>query len=674
MKHLLLIEDDSGRRTVELHTASSSIGRDPRNSIVINSREVSRQHAILLRLSHPDEADHQFRIIDGNFQGMPSKNGLFINGRQRTSHNLCHGDAIMFGARVDARYFAIEESSDVDWLLSGADEAADYMQTLVSTPIEPASTELAIESTIDGSSIARLASFPELFPHPIIEISLKGKLTYLNPAAVEQFPKIQLQKLEHPLLVGVIDAVKTTQQEQFRREITVGDRVNSPVRIFEQALNYIPQSDLIRIYLLDITSRKQAEDTLKALHSQLETEVEQRTQQFNEATNRLKQEEKALLASYATNRALLNAIPDPMFRIDCEGNFVNFKSPKHHTLPFAPESCLHHNLSEILPLPAAKLMQQQISKALETTDIQIIEFQLPRRDSAGSGASERPLDFEARIAVSAPDEVMVIFRDITERKQSEADIRTALQSERELNELKTRFVSMTSHEFRTPLTTILSSAELLEHYSDRWEQAKQLKYLSKIQVATKHMTELLNDVLLINQAEAGKIKFNLQPLVINEFCKDVIEEIQITTTSHQLVLNSSLSDGPLLMDRKLLRHIFTNLLSNAINYSPNGGEILITVVQQNETIVLSVKDSGIGIPEEARETLFESFVRGSNVGSISGTGLGLSIVKQFVDLYEGHIDCQSEVGKGTTFIVTLPILHARELDELDESPLAAGVA
>lgn len=643
MKHLLLIEDDDGQRTVELHAASSSIGRDPRNSIVLNSREVSRQHAILLRLSQPDRPDHQFRLVDGNFQGTPSTNGLFVNGRQRTSHNLAHGDSIMFGTQVDARYLAVEDGVDTDWLLSGDDEAADYMQTMIATPIEV--DELASEmDTVDGSSLARLASFPELFPHPIIEIALTGKLTYINPAAVTQFPEVQTERLEHPLLTGVIELVKTAHERQSTREIEIGDRV------FEEALNYIPQSDLIRIYILDITSRKQAENALMAIHSQLETEVKRRTQQFNEANSRLKQEEKALLASYATNRALLNAMPDPMFRIDRTGNFVNFKTPKHHTLPFDPERCLHRHLSEILPPMAVELMESHIQQAFITGDIQILEFQLK--------GSEVWLDFETRIAVSARDEVMVIFRDITERKKSEADIRNALESERELNEMKTRFVSMTSHEFRTPLTTILSSAELLEHYSDRWEQDKQLKYLSKIQVAAKHMTELLNDVLLINQMEAGKVAFNPQPLVMKSFCEEIIEEMQITTTVHRLVLQSQLPDVPLLLDRKLLRHIFTNLLSNAINYSPSGGDIEVTLTQQDDNISLSVKDSGIGIPEEARETLFESFVRGSNVGNISGTGLGLAIVKRFVDLYQGSIECKSQVGVGTTFVVQLPIVPA----------------
>ncbi|MGD1864673.1 MAG: ATP-binding protein [Phormidesmis sp.] len=640
MKHLLLIADDEGRRTIELQTSSSSIGRDARNSIVLNSPEISRQHAVLLRLPSSVDDEHRFRIIDGNFQGKPSTNGLLINGVPKFSHDLCHGDAIVFAASVDAHYFAVEDSSDTAWLFSGEDAAAlDYMKTCaVQRPL--AMEERAVDDGMNEASLERLASFPELFPHPIIEISLAGELTYLNPAALKQFPALQTSKLAHPLLEGVIELVKADQQRQSTRQVKIGDRT------FEEALNYIAQSDLVRIYLLDITSRRQAEEVMKALHRKLEIEFENRTRQFNDATTRLKREEKALLASHATNRALLNALPDPMFRIDANGQFVNIKIPKQHTLPFDPELCLNKMLADIWPLNVAQLMQNGIQQALVSTEIQVLDLQFP----------DTNVHFEARIAVSAQDEVMVIFRDITERKQSEADIRGALERQRELNEMKTQFVSMTSHEFRTPLTTILSSAELLEHYSEQWEKEKQLQYLQKIKVATKHMIELLNDVLLINKTEAGRLEFNPQPLVLNDFCKEVIEAIQVTTDTHTIQMHSQLCNAPMQLDRKLMRHILTNLLTNAVNYSPHGGEILLTVTHQNQEITLVVEDYGIGIPEESQATLFDSFVRGSNVGRISGTGLGLAIVKKSVDLHRGRIDCRSKVGEGTTFVVDLPLI------------------
>ena len=639
MQHLLIIEDDDGKRAVSLQADSDSIGRDVSNSIVLHSQEVSRQHAILLRVTRPGEAGHGFRIIDGNLQGKPSTNGLFINGRRSSAHNLRHGDEIVFGINVKIRYQTAAEDEDVGWLLSGSDEAEKYMATLIATPVD-ASTVVESDKPYDDAMVARLASFPELFPHPIIEISLAGELIYLNPAAVSQFPTISMTKLSHPILEGAIDTVKAQQQQRFVRNFTVG------AQIFEQSFHYIPQSELIRCYLVDITDRKRAEIELQTLHDELELQVKDRTTQVLATTERLKQEQKALQSSYATNRALLNAMPDPMLRISSDGQFVNFSEPKHHTLPFVISDCLHRPLAEIFPENVATAMQQHIDQVLVTGDIEILDFSL--------SVDGVELYFEARIVNSDAEEVIVIVRDITKRKQVETEIRSTLERERELNEMKTRFVSMTSHEFRTPLTTILSSAELLEHYGERWDIAKQHQYLKKIQTAATHMTELLNDVLLINRAESGRMEFNPQPLVLNDFCQEIVEELEITTNRHTLEMRSHLPDIPHQIDRKLMRHILTNLLANAINYSPSGGKIIVALNSAGEYIELQVQDSGIGIPAEAHPTLFDSFVRGPNVATISGTGLGLAIVKKSVALHQGQINFESTVGKGTTFTITLP--------------------
>ena len=154
------------------------------------------------------------------------------------------------------------------------------------------------------------------------------------------------------------------------------------------------------------------------------------------------------------------------------------------------------------------------------------------------------------------------------------------------------------------------------------------------------------------------MEFNPQPLVLNEFCQEIIEELQINTDRHSLELRSQLANHPHQVDRKLMRHILTNLLANAINYSPSGGEILISLDSMGEHIQLRVQDPGIGIPPEAHATLFDSFVRGPNVATISGTGLGLAIVKKSVALHQGQISFESTVGQGTTFIVTLPQIES----------------
>jgi signal transduction histidine kinase len=259
---------------------------------------------------------------------------------------------------------------------------------------------------------------------------------------------------------------------------------------------------------------------------------------------------------------------------------------------------------------------------------------------------------------------MAIVRDITERKRVEADIRTALEKEKELNELKSRFITMASHEFRTPLATILSSTELLQHYSYKWSEEKKLQHFQRIQAAVKHMTGLLNDVLLIGKAEAGKLQFNPTVINLSQFCRELVEEMQLTASDYRIVFRNqvdSLTDC--MMDEKLLRHILSNLLSNAIKYSTQGSTVSFELVCEQGDAVFRIQDQGIGIPVADQAQLFNSFHRASNVGTISGTGLGLAIVKKSVDFHGGNITFESEVGEGTAFIVTLPLFCLTENKE-----------
>ena len=319
MQHLLVITDIEGRRTVELNEGSSSIGRDSGNSITIDSYEISRQHAMLLRVTYPGKEGHAFRITDGNLQGKPSTNGLFVNGKRDDSCILKHGDEIAFGPDVPIRYIVSKEKIDPEQMCSNGEDSIEHLLTLSSaTPFGTNNTEI---DQLDYPILARLASFPELFIHAIVEFSLTGDITYLNPAAIQQFPELTDTDMKHPILSGVVEDVTQNGKRQSIREIVISEQV------FEQSIEYIPQSELIRSYLVDITERRRIENELKAVHKELAATVEKRTLQFNEASSRLKQEEKALVASYATNRALLDAIPDPMFRNSHAGTIVNFKDP-----------------------------------------------------------------------------------------------------------------------------------------------------------------------------------------------------------------------------------------------------------------------------------------------------------------------------------------------------------
>jgi signal transduction histidine kinase len=244
------------------------------------------------------------------------------------------------------------------------------------------------------------------------------------------------------------------------------------------------------------------------------------------------------------------------------------------------------------------------------------------------------------------------------------EIRKALIQEQELNGLKTRFITTASHEFRTPLGIISSSTGLLEDYDHKLDRPKKLKHWQRIQSAVKHMTTLLEDILLIYQTDAGKLECKRSEFDLIGFCRELIEELEISSkaegrfnlTMTHIDPDIVLTDGfSVWMDSKLVRQILTNLLSNAIKYTLGDNQVEFDITCTQETVTFQIADRGIGISTEDRVRLFDSFHRGTNVNNIPGTGLGLSIVKRCVDLHDGTIDLTSEVDVGTTFIVTLPL-------------------
>lgn len=274
--------------------------------------------------------------------------------------------------------------------------------------------------------------------------------------------------------------------------------------------------------------------------------------------------------------------------------------------------------------------------------------------------------FFIRNEVGVVTRIAGIAEDVTKRKQAEAEILNALAKEKELGDLKSRFISTTSHEFRTPLTTIMSTAELLEHYD--WNKEEELEQLHLIQNSVQEMLQLLEDLLFIGIADAGQLRFNPEPLDLNEFCQQLVEQIQLrenlklTSSDTQFILPTAsiILINPnrrifACMDTKLLKQLLSNLLFNAIKYSPYGGIIQFELTCQGNEAVFQIQDQGIGIPANDLPRLFEFFHRAKNVGAIAGTGLGLAIVKQCVDLHGGEIKVNSAVGVGTTFTVTLPL-------------------
>ncbi|MEA5583665.1 EAL domain-containing protein [Nodularia harveyana UHCC-0300] len=261
IRHLLVVQDLEKKQTIPLQETTYSLGRHRKNSIVLNSPSVSRQHAILLRVTIPETDQYSFRIIDGNFSGRGSSNGLLINGNKCFSHHLKHGDTVVFGDfQAQAQYYAVSNLSDQEFLascqatdlshlLEEQGNSVSHLQTLLIDPDD---------ERINDTALARLASFPELIPNPIIEMDLKGKVTYLNPAAYVEFPELKRIGKNHPVLRDLMTLVLNHQENPFLREIQVGEK------FFEQSVHFLPESYLIRTFIArDITAQKQAEFELQ---------------------------------------------------------------------------------------------------------------------------------------------------------------------------------------------------------------------------------------------------------------------------------------------------------------------------------------------------------------------------------------------------------------------------
>ncbi|MBW4576385.1 MAG: PAS domain S-box protein [Aphanothece sp. CMT-3BRIN-NPC111] len=417
----------------------------------------------------------------------------------------------------------------------------------------------------------------------------------------------------------------------------------------------------------DITDRKTAEIILQKINEELEIRVNSRTIQLRNINHELRREivervraDSALRESEERFRQLVEQAADGFLLHDLQGRFIAVNQRACDSLNYSREELLSLTVTDIeenFDFEKATELWKQMIPGIPIT----LNGVYKRKDGT-------TFPVEASVGVFELDGsrlILALVRDITERQRAETEIRNAFEKEKQLNELKSRFITIASHEFRTPLTTILAAAESLEHYSHRWNEEKKVSYLHRIQDGVKRMTELLNDVLIVAKADAGKVEF--EPKVINliQFCQELTEEMQLADgNQHQIIFvndgnfpDKTLAKKFAYMDEKLLRQIFTNLLSNAMKYSPCGSTIYFELSYQDENAVFQVQDQGIGIPPEDTELLFDAFHRAKNVGTISGTGLGLAIVKNAVDIHGGSITASSDVGVGTTFIVMLPLNH-----------------
>lgn len=269
-------------------------------------------------------------------------------------------------------------------------------------------------------------------------------------------------------------------------------------------------------------------------------------------------------------------------------------------------------------------------------------------------AEEKQKNYSVELEKQVKNRTLILEEAIDELEKTKVDLKNALDKEKDLNELKSRFVSMASHEFRTPLTTMLSSLSLVTKYGEQNDKDNQKKHVGKIKTSINNLTDILNDFLSVSKLEEGKIENMPEEINLKNFIAEVISEMQALAGKEQKLIQEHSGNEIVWLDKKLLKNVLFNLISNAIKFSHEKGVIEINSKVQNSALKISVKDSGIGISKEDQEHLFERFFRGQNATHIQGTGLGLSIVARYAELMNGALDFESKENKGTTFTMIIP--------------------
>jgi PAS domain S-box-containing protein len=266
------------------------------------------------------------------------------------------------------------------------------------------------------------------------------------------------------------------------------------------------------------------------------------------------------------------------------------------------------------------------------------------------------MDLEAKV-----EERTVILKEaLMKLEQSQQELSEALDKERELNEIKSRFVSMASHEFRTPLSTVLSSASLIGKYTGTDEQGKRDKHITRIKDSVKHLNDILEDFLSLGKLDEGKVTANFNDLNLQDVVHETVEEMKGLLKNGQELIYDHQGEMMLYSDKKLLKNILINLITNAIKFSEENSPIIITSSGDGSQAEISVKDKGIGIAEADQEHLFSSFFRGMNATNIQGTGLGLHIVRRYLDLLGGNSKLKSTLNKGTEISIFIPTNHSQQ--------------
>ncbi len=420
-----------------------------------------------------------------------------------------------------------------------------------------------------------------------------------------------------------------------------------------------PKEQFAVAFIIDITLRKQQEQEIKKSQEKLKEYADKLQEKVRERTRELEhlnlglqsqvQERKMAESALIETQKLYNAIADNFPNgvisvLDLKFNYVFINGAELKERSWESDSLIGK------PYLSMVSKEELILPLLEKLRSEEVEFseQLPINGYMYEVHGVPLYDDENELY-----RILLVEENITRQKKAEEEILRSLQKEKELNELKSRFVSMASHEFRTPLSTILSSISLIGKYPDDARQKRE-KHIDRIKSAISNMTNILNDFLSIGKLEEGKIDYQPQKVSLGNLLSHVSDEMEGTLKSGQFIeINGP--DLTVKTDPKLVKNIFLNLLSNASKYSHEDQKITINVKSKDGQVAVEVIDEGLGIPEDEQSNIFTRFYRAGNATNIQGTGLGLNIVQKYVELLGGTIGFESRLNEGTKFKLTIPI-------------------
>jgi PAS domain S-box-containing protein len=424
-------------------------------------------------------------------------------------------------------------------------------------------------------------------------------------------------------------------------DLTARVRTITETRSFEASVRVEGRDELSSLAasindMLQTLAQSQAE--LQAINVELERRVTDRTEKLRLAKEQVE--------------AILNSSSDAIILLQANG-LIKGVNPAFRQL-------FGYGMEELVGQPFTRLLEAASSDQINAVLMRVLADRATTRLEVTAYQKDgQTFDAEMALALirevqSQEPTIVCSIHDITSHKQLERNLRQALEREAELSDLKTRFVSMVSHEFRTPLAVIQTSSDLLQRYDGRLDASRKAEHLEKIGAQIQHMTGLLEDVLTLGRMDTDGFSVNLQPVALDDLLLEMIAEFDQRPTERHLTYACRGNCRSVVVDSKLIRVIVSNLLTNAVKYSPEGSDIHCQLTCEAESIVFSVRDQGVGIPEKDQERLFESFHRAANVGDTPGTGLGLAITKRAVEALGGTITFESQVGVGTAFTVNLP--------------------